>query len=682
MNHRNVLLCAVVLMTSFQMAQARVARVVVDRVETGGLSSLAGVYERLEGQIYGELDPFDPHNQIIQDIGLAPRNVRGNVEYVSYFTLLKPVDMKRASGLLFYDVVNRGNELSPFAVEGQSGDEFLMEQGAVILRSGWEGGIPWDATNNRHERAYPIRLPAAKNPDGSSITGKVLIQIANQSGNTARLVVFSRAVPYSPASLDTRHASLTVRTPGVNQPAIRVDDGDWAWADCTRNTFPGTPDPNQICLRKGFNPKNLYEIVFEARDPLVLGIGFAATRDIVSFFHFSQNDEVGDPNPVARSLQIAIGMGSSQTGQFVRTFINLGFNQDEQGRRIWDGAIPNIAGRQLSLNIRFALPDGTATTNVPDGQGVLWWGDWTDKLRGHSSASLLTRCRATNTCPKIFETFGAGELWGIRMSPSLIGTDAAADIPLPNNVRRYFSPSTKHGGGRGGFSTLPMPAPKSILAGQCLYPDNPNSQTYLLRSLLFALIDWIRNGKEPPESHYPRLTDGTLQPETIVDSELVDILGIPSLDHIGNPLYDYDFGPSLRYDDVSGVLTMLPPLVKHKLEVYVPSVNKDGNETAGVSSVLLQAPLGTYTGWNVAAEGFYKDQYCSFYGSFFPFARTESERLAHHDPRPSLEERYHDHAGYVAAVRHAADISVARRYLLPEDRERLIRQAEASDVLR
>jgi hypothetical protein len=685
---RSVFAVAVLLFTGsrWQMTQAKVVRIVVEpgaggTVEGGREFGAAGTYERLVGEAYGELDPNDRNNRIIQDIDLAPRNAKGKVEYVAFFTLLKPKDMSRASGLLFYDVVNRGNELSPFAVEGQGGDHFLMERGAVVLRSGWQGDIPWDAKNNRGERAYPVRVPIAINPDGSSITGKVLIQFVYGTGNTAPLVVSSRPIAYLPSSLDTRRATLSVRVRGPRGPLHSISSADWAWADCTKIPFPGAPDPTRICLKNGFDPSGSYELVFVAKDPLVLGIGFAATRDIVSFFHFAQKDEAGTPNPLADKIRTSIGMGSSQTGQFVRTFINLGFNQDEAGRRVWDGAIPNIAGRQLSLNLRFALPDGGPTPNVPDGQGVLWWGDWTDKLRGHKSSSLLARCRATNTCPKIFETFGSGELWGIRMSPSLIGTDASADLQLPQNVRRYFSPSTKHGGGAGGFSTATLPAPVSIRAGQCSYPDNPNSQAFLLRSLLPDLVSWIETKQEPPPSRYPRLVDRTLRQDTKAALAFPDIPGMKFVDNIGVPQYDYDFGPGFKYDDVSGVLTKVPPSVKHQLAVYVPAVDADGNETAGIPSVLLRAPLGTYTGWNLGADGFYKDEYCPYAGSFFPFARTKAERLARNDPRRSLEERYRNHAGYTEAVRHAADKSVSEGFLLPEDRDLLIREAAASDVL-
>lgn len=680
---------AAVLLLAGGGVQARVVKIVVDAVVAD--DGAAGVkanspYERLTGRAFGELDPTDRRNSIIQDIELAPRNDRGRVEYVSHFTLVRPRDRAQRSGVVFYDVNNRGNESTSFAVEGEPSDQFFLKRGAMVLRSGWQGDIPWNDKNSRGLAAYPIQVPVAKKPDGSAITGKVLLQITNPSGSTTQPLVYARRSPYAPASLDTKMAVLTKRGPEPLQgPAVVptvVSGENWAWADCTKVPFPGVQDPTRICVREGFDPGALYELVYTAKDPLVLGIGFAATRDIVAFFRANARDDFDTPNPVAGQVRTVIAMGTSQTGQFVRTFINLGFNEDETGKRAWDGTIANIAGRQLGLNIRFSLPDGTATTNVPDGQGVLWWGDYEDKLRGHPRASLLDRCRATETCPKIFETFGSGELWVIRMSPGLVGTSAPVDVPLPADVRRYYSPSTKHGGGSGGFSAVAGSLPTSILAGPCLHADNPNTHANTLRALFVALDNWIERGVEPPASRFPRLSDNTLKRDTQAALNFPNIPGLGFHDAMGNPQFDYDFGPALRENDVSGVLEQLPPRIRQQLPVYVAAVDADGNELSGLPSVLLQAPLGTYTGWNIATRGVFAGQYCPFAGSFIPFKATEKERIAAGDPRSSLQARYRDHAGYVAAVRQAAARSVADQYLLREDADLLVRQAERSDVLK
>jgi hypothetical protein len=293
-------------------------------------------------------------------------------------------------------------------------------------------------------------------------------------------------------------------------------------------------------------------------------------------------------------------------------------------------------------------------------------------VRHRPSAGMLDRCRATNTCPKIFETFGTLEFWELRMSPNLVGTDAKADIPIPANVRRYYFPGTTHGGGRGGFSVA-APAPPN----GCVLPANPNPEADTMRALIVDLVDWVVKGTEPPASVYPRLSRGDL----VKPAGFAALPGTPSPDALLNQLPDYDFGPDFKYNDLSGVITMEPPAVKRLIPLLVPKVDKDGNDGVGVQSVLRQAPLGTYTGWNVTAAGFNKGKICALNGAFIPFAKTKAERMAAHDSRPSLEERYASHDAYVAAVKTAADKAVQERFLLREDADRLVAQAAASDVL-
>jgi hypothetical protein len=430
-------------------------------------------------------------------------------------------------------------------------------------------------------------------------------------------------------------------------------------------------------VKGGFDPAYLYELRYAAKDPLVLGIGFAATRDVVSFFRRAAKDDSDTANPIAGRLTHAIAQGISQSGNFIKTFIHLGFNQDEANRIVWDGANDHIAGRQLAMNIRFATPGGAANLYEAGSEPPLWWGEYEDATRGRKTASMLDRCRATKTCPKIFETFGSAEFWGLRMSPNLLGTKADVDIPLPPNVRRYYFPGTTHGGGRGGFSAEAPAAP-----GVCELPNNPNPQSETMRALIAALTDWVVKGLEPPPSVYPRLDQGQLARPDHRAIGFPLIPGMPLPDNLINPLFDYDFGPEFKYSDLSGLMTLQPPVIKRVLPMLVPKVDADGNETSGVPSPLHQAPLGSYLGWNVTRAGFYKGRVCGFAGGFIPFAKTKAERLATSDPRLSLEERYHDHAGYVAAVKMAVGRLLSRRFLLPEDAERLVRQADESGILR
>ena len=655
--------------------EAGVKRIVINRAKSdprayeGRSFGTAGPYEKVEGTAYGELDPKDRRNAIIQDIQLAPRNSRGMVEYSVTFMLIKPVDLAKGSGVLFYEVQNRGREIDP---GGSS-------QGHVYLMSGWQGEIP-----PGEGAAETLQVPTAKNPDGSPVTGPVLGRIKNTAGNTAPLMVYTRPIPYLPLTLDTKKATLTSRTTegidGASGPIAKISDADWAWADCTKAPFPGTPDSTKICLKNGFDPALLYEVVFTAKDPLVLGIGFAATRDLVSFFRHADKDDFGTPNPLAKKISYVVSQGSSQSGNYIRTFIHLGFNEDEAGKIVWDGAMPHIAGRQMPLNLRFGLPDGAADPYEPGSEGALWWSDWTDTVRGRKSAGLLDRCRGTQTCPKIMETFGSTEFWDLRMSPDLVGTSAEEDIPLPENVRRYYFPGTTHGGGPGGFS-LAVPPPARGRGGLCVLPNNPNPESDTTRALTDAMVDWVVKGTPPPPSAYPKLADGTLARATKAAMGFPSIPGLTFKDNFENPIVDYEWGPDFKYNDVSGIISKEPPIIKKAIPLLVPKVNADGNEIAGVPSVLHQAPLGTYLGWNIMAGGFFKGQMCEFTGGYVPFAKTKAERQASGDPRPSLEERYATQEAYVAAVRTAAEKAVRERYLLREDADRLIHQAASSNVL-
>ena len=664
MTFQRVIPVAVFILLLSSGAQGNVIRIEVSKSEQIGPS-----HERISGKAYGELDPADPKNAIITDIALAPRNARGKVEYVATFTLVKPLDMSRSSGVLLYTVVNRGG-----------GNAVAHADGHVTLVSGWQGDVVATADNQT------IRVPVAVNANDSPITGRLVLRFTNLSGSTAMLMIpRNQPSPYPPVSLDTSKASLisaATETPtGVKSGAVTIPGTDWAFANCTVTPFPGTPDPSRICVKKGFDPALLYELSFTAKNPLVLGIGLAATRDIGSFFRYEKQDADGTPNPVAGRITAAIAEGSSQSGTFLRLSLLLGFNQDEHGRMVWDGMNSHIAARSTDLNRRFAFPGGLVWPLELGHEGPAWWSPWQDTARRRPAAGLLDRCRATNTCPKILETFGSAEVWGLRQSFTLVGTTAKADIPRPDNVRRYYFASVTHGGGPGGFTTTPAPVGGG---GVCELPGNPAPVGPMRSALLKRLIAWVtKNAPMPPEK-YPTIADGTLVANTRAAMGFPAIPSTPSPDGLQYPLIDYDAGPQFRYGDQSGIATQVPR-IKATLPQLVVRVDADGNEVAGIRSPLLMAPLGTYTGWNVAASGVFKGQLCitgSPAGGFIPFAKTKNERLAQGDPRLSLEERYRDHDGYVRAVDGAASQLVKEGYLLADDAAAMIAQAGASGILK
>ncbi len=667
--------------------QARVATIVIDSPASpaygGAPVGSAGPYVTLKGRAFGELDPSDRHNQIIQDIDLAPRDAHGRVPYIATFQITMPQTASEANGLMIYEVSNRGS--SPIPTTAAS-----VVPGAIYLESGWQGDLlahcttPYPCTS----LAAPytgteqvIQVPVATNRDGSTITGPVYGHIANATGNTAQLIIFTTPVPYQPLSLDTTKTpfwSLAYQSiTGADGPRTTIPSTDWAWADCSTVPFPGIPDPTRICLKNGFNPNLLYEMVFTAKNPLVLGVGYAATRDIISFFHHAAADDQGTANPIADIVHKVISIGVSQSGSFIRSSIHLGFNQDEENRQVLDGAWPQIDGRQLYMNVRFALPDVITNLYMMSDEAPVWWAHYPDLARHYAPEGMLDRCTATKTCPQILETFGSLEFYDEKMSPDLIGFTAAGDIPLPRNVHRYYNPATTHGGGAGGFTYTANPPP----ANGCVFPANPNPESDTNNALQDDFIALIMNGTPMPPNSYPMLMNGQLVPATQKAEGFPDIPGYPFEGNQINYAELFDFGPDIDYHDQTGIVTIQPPDIHRVLPTDAVRVDRDGNEYAGVELVLLQAPLATYTGWNTYAAGIYKGQQCGLSASSFPFKETKAERIAASDPRPSLEERYGTHQGYVCVVTNAANKNVSQRFLRTSAATTLIAQAQAGNVL-
>ena len=676
-------------------AAARVTKIVIDA--TGSLGGQSIAYETLTGRAFGELDPADPKNALITDIELAPRNPQtGKVEYISSFFIVKPVDMANASGLMWHDVPNRGGRVTI------SSD--LRSLGDVGLSSAWQGDNAGNTVVPANAGASgpvpPTSNEWVKVPVVAGVTGKIFGRIINRSGANQPLNVQNAPLPYFPAnSADNSDATLTEilheTVNGVVTVGNTIPNGDWKFCYGDGATFaaPGTPTalPVRICLGAGrqFEPEKLYQVVYTAKDPYVLGVGTAAFRDLQSFFRYESEDDHGTANPLAGSIDWAIIRGSSQSGNFTRHYIHLGMNQDEMGRIVHEGAWPLIAGRRVANNSRWGQPDGVLELYQMGSEGPQWWHRFPDQARGLPPRGILDRCQRTGTCPKIVETFGGAEVYALKMTTSWVGTDPKNDIPLPDNVRRYYLPSSTHGGGNGAMDENP-PAVTAANAVNCpgnnfgngTLRANPVPAAQLVNRLRLALREWVMRGTPPPPSRWP-LMRGPKGERTLVESTKEAMgfpSGIPTIpdsifrpENFIFPVFDYDWGPDYDHSEASGVPTNAPPAIRSVIKMMVPRVNADGNELGGVPTVHNEAPLGTYLGWNVTAgpgdpgynnRPFHKGQVCDYVGGMVPFAKTRQQRMANNDPRLSLEERYGTHEGYVAAVRAAADNAACQGYLL------------------
>jgi len=680
-------------------AQARVTKIVIDStVATTGLTG----YQTLRGRAFGELDGADVHNAVINDLSLG-LDPDGKLRYEAAFTLYKPTDMSQASGLLWHDVPNRGGTISFTGVGLGNGD--------VLLASAWQGdnaGATAVPTNHTTGSNHWLVVPMAKNADGSLVTGNVLARIVNRSGVASQgLYIGGNPVPYLPATLDTTQATLTTHTHETSDGVVTVGSvipsTDWAYATCSAaNPFPGTPQniattalpaslPVQICLKNGFDANLLYQLVYPAKGAYVLGAGIAAFRDVGSFFKYSATDDFGTANPIAGKITASSMRGSSQSGNFTRQFIYMGMNQDEAGRMVHNGAWPQIAGRRVVANMRWGQPDGVLELYQTGSEGAQWWTDFPDAARGNPTKSIFSRCNLNGTCPKVIEHFGSAEVYALKMTMEWVGTSANTDIPLTRNVRRYYVPSTTHGGGTGGFTHQPTttascPGNNYNAGAAATLLANPMPSAQMVNVIRSAMREWLLHGTLPPVSRYPTLAGGNLVDPAFIGANFP--AGVPGVDYnvfktenFMFPVFDYDWGPQFNKSDATGVATNLPPPITRVIPMKVPRIDADGNEMGGVPTVLNMAPLGTYTGWNISNTGFHKGQVCNYVGGYIPFAKTLAERQATGDTRRSLQERYVNHAGYVTAVTNAANSAFAQGYLLAADRDALIAAASASTVL-
>jgi hypothetical protein len=691
------------LIASIAPTEAKVTRIVIDAT-----TSIAGhpLYEQLTGRAFGELDPGDPHNTIITDIDLAP-TVNGKAQYIASFVIRKPIDMSTASGVMWHDVPNRGGDV------GFPADSFAGKD--VQLLSGWQGDNAGGTSVPASVSCLPPYTASCPKPTFAhhyiqtpvlaGVTGQILGRIINRSGNAAPLNVMGNPIPYFPVNPnDNIGDTLTIHThetlTGVVTEGGVVVNSDWKFCGGGRfdMPLPVTMLPVQVCLKSpGFDATKLYQLVYTVTNPYVLGAGTAAFRDVQSFFRYEMADGFGTQNPLAGYIKWAIIRGVSQSGNFTRHFIFLGMNEDESGRIVHDGAWPLIAGRRVSNNSRWGQPDGVLELYQMGSEGPQWWHSFPDRARHLHPGGLLDRCNITNTCPKVIETFGGAEVYALKMTTSWVGTDPKNDIPLPDNVRRYYLPSSTHGGGSGATTENPPPVTVSPVGcpgnnwGNGTLRPNPVPSTALVNRMRVALRDWVTKGILPPDSVWPRMR-GPKGERTLVEPTMgamgfpARIPGVSDSTYVGifapenfvNPVLDYDWGPQFDEFNATGVPTNEPPPIKSVINMLVPAVDADGNELGGVPTVQRDAPLGTYLGWNITAgpgdpgfsptnpRPFHARQVCNYIGGMVPFAIHKADRLALGDPRLSLEERYGTHDGYVAAVRAAADNAACQGYLFAQ----------------
>lgn len=611
----------------------------------GRVFGAAGAYEQLTGSAFFEFDPEHPRNAAVVDLDLAPRNDTGRVECRADIWILQPQEPVLGNGNLLYYVVNRGRKgaLSTFnlaegsnapTTEGEFGDGLLLELGYTVAACGWQADVPLEAEDNLH--LLTLDAPVIR-----GITGPVGCEVLVDE----RVVIHSLGSryhrPYEVAEGTEADAWLTVREEpyGEAAPIARA-----AW-DFTR-LDDGRP---AIGYEAGFEPGLIYNLVYTGKDPMVMGTGLAVTRDFVSSVKFSAD------NPTAwdghSTIERAYGFGSSQSGRFLRHLLYEGFNEDEAGRRVFDGMQVNVAGAgRGSFNHRFAQPSRHASAHFdvyyPTEQFPFADAPQRDVHTG-AEGGLLDVGDSRGTTPKIFYINSSTEYWNRGAALTHTDVDGKEDLAVHESVRIYHFAGTQHGAAE-------LPTEPDAL------PGNPVEFRLGHRALLQALDAWVRAGVEPPPSGYGRVAEGTLVDLAGMAFPFLPGMPLPSVHRRPRRL---DHGP----DWDKGVIGAEPPGVGREYAALVPAVDADGNEVAGIRLPEVAAPLGTFVGWRLRSEALGASwAMVGLQGGWLPFAATESDREAG-DPRSAIAACYRDREDYVSCAREAALELVDRRLLLARD---------------
>jgi hypothetical protein len=655
MRARVALALAIVALTA-ATANGEVRRVVVDARE----DVLGGAYEKLKGTIELELDPMHPANRVIVDLERAPRNARGRVEASADFMVLRPRRPPTRGSVALLEVSNRGGKaLLPYfnraawSLDPSSADDFgdrlLMRLNLTLIWVAWQFDVP------RQPGLLRLRAPIARGVDGP-IEGLVRSDWTIERTTTTLPLAHRDHIAYPVA--DPAHADnvLTVRSARLGPREI-VPRERWRFARPEDGRL--VDDATHIHLAGGFQRGKIYELIYRARDPVVVGIGLAAVRDAVSWARYDSASEF----PVTATVAVGI----SQSGRFLRQFLYQGFNTDEAGRKVFDGMLIHTAGAgRGSFNHRFAQPSRDAhrfsAFFYPTDLFPFTTRTQTDPETGVADGLLARSADHPERRPKIFFTNTGYEYWGRAASLIHTSPDGRLDVaPLPNE-RIYHLAGGQHF--IGGF-----PPSASERAGRA-YRGNPLDFLVTLRALLVRLVEWVTDDHSPPPSAYPTFAAGTLVPVSALTLPPIPDVTAPSVVH---EAYRVDYGPRWA----AGVITREPPGIGAAFGVRVSQVDGDGNELAGVRGVELLAPVATYMPWQLrGGHGSDAGELVDFLGTYVPLPRTEAERQRWGDGRLSIERRYADKRAYRAAAARAADALTAAGLLLQEDIRAVVDRAE------
>lgn len=617
-----------------------------------------GSYELLEGTAHYAVDPWHDSNRGITDLDLAPRNTAGKVEFSADFAMLRPVNPDQGNRRILFDVVNRGRKTAltlnsvPAATEPaaplEAGNGYLMRRGYTVVWAGWQADVP--ATPG----LIGLHVPEAQGPEGP-LKGRILCQFQCDQPTQVFLLADRQHLPNPAADPEEAMATMTVRDL-PNSPATPVDRGQWSFVRVEDADIE--PDYNHVYMPSGFEPGRIYQLVYTTTGSRIVGLGFAAMRDAVSFLKYAP---ASAGNPCAGGIDYAYAMGRSQSGRFLRQYIHVGINQDEENRISLDGIMPHVAGGMRGeFNLRFGQPSKDVCYIIPE--MFPFTDTWqTDPVTG-DRGSLLENMERRGPLPKIIFTNTSAEYW--RGDAALIHTDleTMTDAPQSQSVRRYHFAGCQHGSGE--FPPLEI-RPADGIRGQL--PFNSVDYAPLSRAVLENLDRWVSTGEEPPPSRHPSLDEGTAVESHTLLERFAQLPGVRVPSQTTRAIR-LNYGP----EAIQGRTTTLPAVEGEEFPAFVGELDESFNELEGIRLPDLSVPVATYTGWNLRDESIGNpDLYIGITGGLagwtLPLPATRAAREAARDPRASIEERYTDRDDYLDKVSRAALELVADGYLLEED---------------
>ena len=628
-----------------------------------------GAYTQVDGTAHFAVDPLHPANETIADIKLAPRNERGLVEFSADFRVVRPIDPGKGNGRMLLDVLNRGKALALRNINSapdiapdaplDPGNGFLMREGYTVVWCGWQHDVP-DAPG-----LLRIHVPEAVE-DGEPVSGRIVVTFQPNAVVQSQYLSDRMHRAYPSIHLESWESVMTVQE-DEDAPEQVIPRERWWFARLEEGRR--IPDPRYVHLEGGFQPGKVYQVIYETTGAPVAGLGLVATRDIASYLRFegASNNGTG-----GSGLERAYAFGVSQSGRFLRSFLYHGANYDEAGRAVFDGFMPHVAGgKRGEFNQRFAQPSSQATRSV-NSLFPFADADQTDPDTGLTDG-LLSRLAGRGELPKVVYTYTSSEYWAGH--GALVHTDVEGqrDVAPPDAVRVYAFAGTQHA-----LGGLPLTDVDAVDGYRGAHTFNCLDYRCLLRATLVNLDRWVSEGVAAPVSQYPRISDGSAVAPAGAATGLEAVPGVK----LPRPVRKFtrlDFGP----DPLAPSVT--PATVGRDYPCLVSQVDADGNEVAGIRLPLVSAPLATHLGWNrrhadIGGEG----QTLStggasggtLRGSSIPFAATRNEREETGDPRLSIEERYASGEDFLEQIGESAGRLVADGYLLEEDVERLVAQAE------